>query len=389
MKIIELQGVNYVNKGAHLMLDAVVDHLAAKYPDLKIGLPFRSSTFRERNDDGLAHIMYVRNQPAPAINSAIDFGCRLLRPKLRNKLSIARQSDVVCVLDASGFLYSDQWGSEKIHRMNTRVESLTKEGIPVIFLPQAFGPFRDHKTKLAIKRLVENSSLFFGRDDISMEHLIEAAGPLPQLHKAPDFTNLVAPPPLPKDSLPSGALLIVPNSRMLDKTESSVADQYLPQLIRLISTSRAKGFNPLILVHDTNEDIILAKRIQTEFSDPIDIIEVDDPLQLKSYLAAATLVVGSRFHALVGALSSGTPSVAIGWSHKYDELMKEYGSSEFSVKIGDFETLEKIVKQCANSKLLATHANVVTQHAKQQKQKSSEMWEMVDEILNAVQQQTN
>lgn len=37
------------------------------------------------------------------------------------------------------------------------------------------------------------------------------------------------------------------------------------------------------------------------------------------------LMLGSRFHALIAALSSGVPSVAIGWAHKYPELLGEFG----------------------------------------------------------------
>ena len=39
--------------------------------------------------------------------------------------------------------------------------------------------------------------------------------------------------------------------------------------------------------------------------------------------------MGSRFHALVAALSQGIPVAALGWSHKYAELLGEFGLREF------------------------------------------------------------
>lgn len=52
------------------------------------------------------------------------------------------------------------------------------------------------------------------------------------------------------------------------------------------------------------------------------------PVQLKGVLGTARPVVGSRFHALVGALSQGVPVLAIGWSHKYDELLRQFDCPE-------------------------------------------------------------
>lgn len=42
-------------------------------------------------------------------------------------------------------------------------------------------------------------------------------------------------------------------------------------------------------------------------------------------IGACDLMLGSRFHALIAALSSGVPAVAIGWAHKYPELLGEFG----------------------------------------------------------------
>ena len=42
-------------------------------------------------------------------------------------------------------------------------------------------------------------------------------------------------------------------------------------------------------------------------------------------LQTLDLAVVSRFHAMVGALSLGKPTVVVGWSHKYLEVMEEFG----------------------------------------------------------------
>ena len=45
----------------------------------------------------------------------------------------------------------------------------------------------------------------------------------------------------------------------------------------------------------------------------------------KAIAKQVDLMVGSRFHSLVFALASGVPAVALGWAHKYPELMRLVG----------------------------------------------------------------
>jgi colanic acid/amylovoran biosynthesis protein len=51
----------------------------------------------------------------------------------------------------------------------------------------------------------------------------------------------------------------------------------------------------------------------------------------RAMIGRCDYVVGSRFHALVFALSQGVPCTAVGWSHKYGELMALFDSGEDSI----------------------------------------------------------
>jgi polysaccharide pyruvyl transferase WcaK-like protein len=46
---------------------------------------------------------------------------------------------------------------------------------------------------------------------------------------------------------------------------------------------------------------------------------------IKRVIAKMDIVLVSRFHAMVGALSLGVPAVVLGWSHKYVEVMARFG----------------------------------------------------------------
>ena len=56
-----------------------------------------------------------------------------------------------------------------------------------------------------------------------------------------------------------------------------------------------------------------------------DVELVDKPFTAdvcKGILSDASGVISSRYHAAVGALTSGVPTLTIGWNSKYDELMR-------------------------------------------------------------------
>ena len=50
---------------------------------------------------------------------------------------------------------------------------------------------------------------------------------------------------------------------------------------------------------------------------------------IKSIVSHVDLLIASRFHSLVFALSSEIPVMALGWSHKYVELLRPFGLSDY------------------------------------------------------------
>jgi colanic acid/amylovoran biosynthesis protein len=54
--------------------------------------------------------------------------------------------------------------------------------------------------------------------------------------------------------------------------------------------------------------------------------------EIKVVIKATDVVIASRFHSLVFALSLGIPCIAISWAHKYRELFKLFGMEDFVVE---------------------------------------------------------
>jgi colanic acid/amylovoran biosynthesis protein len=115
---------------------------------------------------------------------------------------------------------------------------------------------------------------------------------------------------------------------MIDKTNKIESEAYLPFMIDVTQYAFENDQKPFILVHEGADDLKLAKKIRAAVSEDIPIINEADPLRIKGILGACSATVGSRFHGIVSALSQGTPTLATGWSHKYEMLFDDYEFQE-------------------------------------------------------------
>lgn len=228
--------------------------------------------------------------------------------------------------------------------------------------------------------MTEHCDLIFAREEQSYQHLVEVAGQQAHIRIAPDFTAVV-PGNLPDGWQPkNNTVFVVPNMRMLDKTDQMTAERYIPFLVDTIKAVLKDGLHAVILIH-TPEDKALVKPIQDTCDVPLDVIEETCPLRLKGILGTACAVISSRFHALVGALSQDVPALALGWSHKYAQLMQDYGCPEAVVRVGDQSALTRWLQTivCEGArKEIRERLNQRNQHLRK---KIEEMWSLVESLL--------
>ena len=62
--------------------------------------------------------------------------------------------------------------------------------------------------------------------------------------------------------------------------------------------------------------------------------------ELRAWIGQCRFLVSSRFHAMVFALSEQVPVMLIGWSHKYQEVMEQFGLEEFAADYVNLELSE-------------------------------------------------
>ena len=102
--IIEIKGVNFSNKGAELMMLAIIRALKDRFVNIKIGLTLRSGNFHDRNNYGLYHILRYDSYKYPIINKILILG-NLIPKVIRKFCRFILDSEVKVVIDSSGFQY--------------------------------------------------------------------------------------------------------------------------------------------------------------------------------------------------------------------------------------------------------------------------------------------
>jgi polysaccharide pyruvyl transferase WcaK-like protein len=378
--VIEVRKAGFINKGAQLMLLSVLDQIRIRNPHLIIAVaPGRDSPYLKRAKLGLY-------QKPTYFRYGIQFAKIFIFIPLfvRKMLGIVLDHEVDIVLDAAGLAYTDKWGTHHISELAYYSKIWKKNGTKVVLLPQAFGPFENGKNKKNMCFIMNNIDLVFARDRISHNYLSSISDTHNSLSLSPDFTNLLIPNNFHEQNAYKEKICIIPNARMIDMTEDTVSQGYVKFMKSIVGKLLERGESVFFLNHEGYADELIAKEICNGFSEVIPLISPDDPLEIKAIIGSSKAVVGSRFHGLVSALSQDVPSLALGWSHKYEMLFEDYecenlilhvGSSQHEIELG----LDNILKPVLRNKLISK-LNFRSSILKRQ---SQEMWDRVFSFLDA------
>ncbi len=373
--LIKIDGIGFVNKGAEMMLRESVRRVRENLPDAEIAVSAGRGPFISRAELGLYQIPVFRR-------FRIDWGqvFHVMPSRQRRKLGLVMDHEIDAVLDASGYRYSHLWGSSNVRRLAHRASRLHQKGGKYILLPQAFGPFSD-QSRAHLVSAVEAIDLLYARDETSYDYVAEVVGDRPNMRIAPDFTA-----PLPgflrREYEPlRGRFCVIPNRRMLDKTNDAVRDAYIPLMRQCIHRLLDWGVSPFILIHEARDEG-LAQRIAAGLGEQVDVVKEADARAVKGIIGIASGVISSRYHGLVNALSQGVPALGTGWSHKYEMLFRDYGFDEGMIPVPlEQQTLDRKVQMLIDASSREELALLLRAAAQQQRDAIEDMWKEVLGVL--------
>lgn len=212
---------------------------------------------------------------------------------------------------------------------------------PLILSPQTIGPFHTSGARMAGVGVMKLASRIFARDEPSFRLL----GDLGMQGKSALTTDVAF--ALPFDAAPDTQTRDLANgpikaglnvSALLYRRDIATGDRIkltvdYPALIdslieRLSKIARVElHLVPHVLAAATpyEDDYALAEELKKRFPAAILPPRFSGPSEAKSYIAGLDLFAGSRMHATIAAISSGTAVVPLGYSRKFSGLFGSLG----------------------------------------------------------------
>lgn len=347
------RGGGFSNKGDEAMMLTVQRELARRLPRANFFLSTSRASAEMAHSSGLLPFISRGGPLSRAWRLAATCVTKkdVRRVSRVSKLAgetLAHLKHVDCVVDISGFNYSDAWGASRAQRGLAWAGYCRDHDRPYVCMPQAWGPFRQSRLADAVRRLCGGASSLYARDEVSLSLLRELLGPAGKdVSLAPDIVFLFAgeSPTAGRKVLESlgvdtesGPLVgIAPNMRVYQRCRGvGAANEYIQLMIQVAEHCiQTWGASAILVPHEFSlrnvaqqDDRSLCGLIKVGVSQSercFTLREYASAPIIKSIEAQLDFMIGSRFHSCVFALSSGVPAVALGWAHKYPELMKLVG----------------------------------------------------------------
>lgn len=379
MKIV-LSGVETNNKGAELMLYAILQEIERMHPEATVYL--NRSSVRQ----GLNYIKSPVNIKFVIPTRINQFFTKLHIKGLLYRLCVNLRwlddsysiGKVDLFLDGSGLLFSDQMHLSKQSNasLSSHLKTLRRMGAKIVYLPQAFGPVRLKNTQNAIKILDENADLVFAREQVSYNYIVPYVKDKEKFFVSTDFTSLV------EGCFPKvfehlkGAVCVIPNERMISKGIMT-RESYIDFLTQTVKSCISYGKKVYLLNHEGKKDEELAYICKKNISDEIEVVTGLTALEVKGLIGSAYLVISSRFHGVASSLNSCVPCLSTSWNHKYEELYKDFSIKSCVLPLDNLEESINMVKKMLDNDVNQEVRNRLKESSPVIKKRVCEMWKQI------------
>lgn len=360
------------NRGAEAMLATTVGMVRDRFPDTKF-LVYSYSPKRDRALLRDPQVVVLPSRPIDLVLVHLPFSvlCWIFnRLKLRipdgllpRGVRLLRRCDVL--IDLAGISFVD--GRELFLPFNIlTVWPAMVQGTPVVKLAQAMGPFNHPLNRRAARAVLTGCSHVYARGRITQAHLDSLGLAEGQASLAADVAfsyqerfslsheneTLVRELEEKLGEIRSRGQRIIglsPSSLVYEKADK-IGFDYVQEFLKLIENlgqaSEAHEFllipnatrqgrettrnNDLYVINEINAN---AKKVLPDnLLERIHSVTFDvNTSAIRRFISVCDGLVTSRFHAMVAGLALGIPTLVVGWSHKYSEVLEAFGLEAWEV----------------------------------------------------------
>lgn len=345
------------NRGAESMLRAVVQRI----PDYCPGARFTLLSLYPRDDAAENRDPSLRVVPfSPphmvllALPLCLAAGL-LRRMRLPFRFLLATKAlramhDAELVVDLSGISFVDGRGGG-ILLYNVLIVLLPALlGTPLLKYAQAIGPFRRPLNRRLAQWMLPKVARIAARGRITREHLGELRLDAARIVSCADsaFAMRIGPQaqeeirPILEHAAFRRPVIAVSASSVVDALCRGHGVDYATPLSRFIQhLIDDREYGVCLLAHSArpysrkpkNNDLPVCRRIAQLVGREACIFP-DTSLSAeaqRALIGRCRLLIASRFHAMVSGLAMGVPTMLVGWSHKYVEVLEDFGLEGYAI----------------------------------------------------------
>ncbi|WP_432245005.1 polysaccharide pyruvyl transferase family protein [Arthrobacter sp. G.S.26] len=259
--------------------------------------------------------------------SGVSFGTRsILRDigrrngPIKNRL---RNYDVILHTGA-GDSFADIYGLKRLSFMVYTHFVARRMQIPIVMGPQTIGPFTSAVGRLAARRMLRESRVVITRDTESASYSASLGRPVDAL-----ATDVVFALPLVETETTRDVVLNV-SGLLWFGNEHVGFESYRASIRKLVALLEADGRVVSFLAHVVNrpsvvDDAAAIREFVAADALTNEVLIPESLAHVREYVGSAQLVIGSRMHACLNALSSGTPAIPWAYSRKFAPLLSDIG----------------------------------------------------------------
>lgn len=265
------------------------------------------------------------------------------------------------VVDVAGISFADGRGIPIVvyNALMTGVPLLL--GVPTVKAAQALGPFKSPVNAVLARLVLPRVAAICARGARTREHLdsleltnvVDVADLAFSLDESAELPAEIA---KKISRLQQGFIVVMP-SAVVRGIVDGAGRQYVAEMAELVRRIRATTNKGVVIAPHSYRvghgegrmnDGPVCREVGDLLASDSEVVVVDADLsagELRKLIGMGDVLVTSRFHAMISGLCTGTPTVVVGWSHKYREVLDDFSLVDFGMDSTILVTPDVVVEK--------------------------------------------
>jgi len=278
-------------------------------------------------------------------------------------------------------------------------------GVPVVKYSQALGTFNSSINRMLAKWILPKMHLICARGEITFNNLksigvidnvkicADGAFSMPDDSRHTDKINEIC----EKDSFYKikEKVISLSISSVVQKKCEKKGINYIKIMTCFIDYLNEQGYNVLIIanaaregkIKPRNNDLLVCDAVYERVQRKKMVRWYPREMtaeEIREFISHTDVLVASRFHAMIGALEKCVPTLLIGWSHKYKEVLDMFELGDYAA---DFSNLSNEILKDKFENFIINKENIrlnISKHIDSVKKSSQNNITYISEIIDRI-----